>query len=136
MSGDGNRDDGVRLDRWLWAARFFKTRQLAAAACRGGKVDTNGQRAKPARVVQPGDTLVIQKEGQRFEVEVLAVAGRRLPATAAAGLYRESEQSIAARAEQAERQRTVAAAVRYDRGRPSKRDRRIMDRAKRSGIPD
>ena len=89
--------DAVRIDKWLWAARFFKTRTLASRACDLGRIESNGLRAKPAREVRAGDKLVIQNEGGRFEVDVLAVSEIRGPASVAQTLYRETDASRDAR---------------------------------------
>ncbi|PIE59876.1 MAG: RNA-binding protein [Desulfobulbus propionicus] len=116
--------ESVRIDKWLWAARFFKTRSMAAKAVSGGHVHLNGGRIKPARIVRKGDELRIRKGALTFVVTITAVADRRGPASAARLLYEESEQSIALREEAAERRRLVAMpAVKPDR-RPDKRDRR------------
>jgi ribosome-associated heat shock protein Hsp15 len=120
--------DGVRIDKWLWAARFFKTREQASKACELGRVTSSGQRAKPAREVRAGDMLRIQKEDGEREVEVLALSQQRGPATVAQTLYRETEASIELRRKAAEERRllgpmyTAAAPA----GRPGKRDRRLI----------
>ena len=90
--------DGTRVDKWLWAARFFKTRSLAGHACELGRVDWNGQRAKPAREVRVGDTLRVSTPAGDFTLEVLGVSEMRGPAPVAQQLYRESEESKQARA--------------------------------------
>jgi len=113
----------MRLDRWLWAARFFKTRGLAQEAIAGGHVHLNGQRVKPARAVRPGDRLEISRGEERFEVHVTALADRRGPAAAARALYEESGSSIAAR-EAARQHRRDLAGSRPPAARPDKRDRR------------
>jgi ribosome-associated heat shock protein Hsp15 len=87
----------MRTDKWLWAARFFKTRALAARACELGRVESNGQTAKPAREVRIGDLLRIKNEGGDFQVRVVALSEMRGPATVARTLYGETEESIAAR---------------------------------------
>jgi ribosome-associated heat shock protein Hsp15 len=124
MGGDGP----VRLDKWLWAARFFKTRGLAQEAIAGGKVHLNGQRAKPSRAVQPGDRIEVTKEPYRFAVSVLAVAGRRGPAREAAKLYEESPASIAERERLREERRLQRSLVRGPERRPDKRARRHIIR--------
>ena len=115
--------DGVRIDIWLWAARFFKTRVLAKKACELGRVQSNAHQAKPAREVRVGDMLRITNDGGDFEVEVLALSEMRGPAAVAQTLYRETEASRELRAKVAEERKSMphfdAAA-----GRPSKRDRR------------
>ncbi len=97
----------VRLDKWLWATRFFKTRGLAQQAVKGGHVEINGDKPKPSRLVRPGDRLEITKGELRFELEVLSVGDKRVSAPLAREMYRESEASIArreaARAERAEK---------------------------------
>ncbi len=113
----------MRLDRWLWAARFFKTRGLAQEAIAGGHVHLNGQRVKPARAVRPGDRLEISRGEERFEVHVTALADRRGPAAAARALYEETESSVAAR-EAARQHRRDLAGSRPPAARPDKRDRR------------
>ncbi len=113
----------IRLDRWLWAARFFKTRGLAQQAVAGGHVRLNGQRVKAAKSVKPGDRLEIVRGDERFELHVLALAARRGPAPAARALYEESEASIAAR-ETAVRLRRDLASNQPPPSRPDKRDRR------------
>lgn len=115
--------DEVRLDRWLWAARFFKTRAVAQQAIAGGHVHVNGQRVKAARPVHPGDRLEITRGEERFEVQVLALAERRGPAAVARGLYEETEASLAARAS-AQQSRRDTAGNRPPATRPGKRDRR------------
>lgn len=119
---------GVRLDKWLWAARFFKTRALAARACELGRVLSNGQPMKPAREIHPGSPLSITTEGGLFQVEVLALSEVRGPAAVAQTLYRESEASKAARAKAAEERRAMAAWERLPEARPDKRDRRMLAR--------
>jgi len=88
----------VRIDKWLWAARFFKTRALASKACDLGRIHSNGHEAKPAREVRLGDQLVVRNEGGEFQIEVLLLSEMRGPAAVAQTLYRENEASIAARA--------------------------------------
>lgn len=124
-------DDAVRIDKWLWASRFFRSRGLAAEAVKGGKVRVNGQRAKPARGVRPGDRLRIVKEPWEFHVDVLDVTERRGPAREAEQLYRETDASAQARAEQAARRRAERlTAPRPPAGRPDRRDRRALRRMK------
>jgi ribosome-associated heat shock protein Hsp15 len=131
MVGNGPKQENVRLDRWLWAARFFKTRQLASEAVKGGKVRVNGSRAKPARMVAVGDELEIRRGAYTWAVRVDALSGRRGPASQAAGLYTEHEASAAERARIAGERRTLAAQIIYDREQPSPRDRRAMRQRKR-----
>jgi len=128
-----NPDDSVRIDRWLWAIRLFKTRQIAAAAVKGGKVTLNGQRPKPAKSVKPGDELVVTKEGYRHHIRVLVTGEKRVSATVAVTMYEESEASVAEREEQAARRRAANLGVVRGDGRPTKRDRRLLDDLKRGG---
>ena len=115
----------TRLDRWLWAARFFKTRGLAQEAIAGGHVHVNGQRAKAARMLRPGELLAITRGEERFEVRVLALAERRGPAAVARTLYEETEASCLARAA-AQQARRDLAGNRAPAARPDKRDRRRL----------
>ena len=119
---------GVRIDKWLWAARFFKTRSLATDAVSGGKIKLNGAATKPARDVKAGDRLEVFNGDTRWEVVVRALSEKRGPATEARQLYEETAESIAAReAEQMRRKFTVEPAADIH-GRPTKRDRRRLDR--------
>jgi len=120
--------DGVRLDKWLWAARFFKTRALAARACELGRVVSNGQPMKPARMIHVGSQMAVTTEGGQFHVEVLELSETRGPAAVAQALYRESEESKAARAKLAEERKAMAAWERLPDSRPDKRDRRTLSR--------
>jgi ribosome-associated heat shock protein Hsp15 len=112
------------LDKWLWAARFFKTRSLASRACDLGRIESNGITAKPAREVRCGDRLIVQNEGGRFEVEVLAVSDLRGPAAVAQTLYRETDASREARRALAAERKTMDQFAPRFPGRPTKRDRR------------
>lgn len=114
---------GIRLDRWLWAARFFKTRGLAHQAITGGHVHLNGQRVKAARPVRPGDRLEITRGEERFEIQVVALAARRGPASVARELYEETEASCTARAAAQQLRRDLAGS-RPPASRPDKRARR------------
>jgi ribosome-associated heat shock protein Hsp15 len=123
-------DDGsakVRVDKWLWAARFFKTRSLASAAVDAGQVRVNGDRVKPARAVRAGDRITIRKAGFEWNAQVLAIAERRGSATEAAKLYVEPEASRKAREEEYARRQAAAAASAHASGRPTKRDRRRLE---------
>ena len=120
--------NSVRMDKWLWAARFFKTRALAARACDLGRIQVAGMRAKPARDVHAGDRLCIENESGAFDVEVLQLSEARGPAAAAQSLYRETEQSRAARALRAAEHRAMQQFLPLPQGRPSKRDRRRIIR--------
>jgi ribosome-associated heat shock protein Hsp15 len=118
----------VRIDRWLWAARFFKSRTLAAHACDLGRVESNGARAKPAREVKAGDLLSIKTAAGDFQVEVLILSDIRGPAPVAQTLYRETEASRELRQRLAEQRKAMPPPEAFREGRPSKRDRRRMDR--------
>jgi ribosome-associated heat shock protein Hsp15 len=118
----------VRLDKWLWAARFFKTRALAARACELGRILSNGQPMKPARDLHIGNSLAITNDGGLFQVEVLALSDTRGPAAVAQTLYRETEASKEARAKAAEERKALAAWERLPDSRPDKRDRRTLSR--------
>ncbi|MDX2150737.1 MAG: RNA-binding S4 domain-containing protein [Bryobacteraceae bacterium] len=124
---------GVRIDKWLWAARFFKTRSLASRACELGRIEANGQTAKPAREVKTGDLLCIRNEGGTFVVEVAALSETRGPAAVAQGLYRETDESIEARRKEAEQRKAMRDFVPAPEARPSKRDRRRIDRLRGRG---
>ena len=121
----------VRLDKWLWAARFYKTRSLATAAVAGGKVHVNGERAKPAKPVAPGDTVRIRIPPYEWIVVVRGLAERRGPAPAAAGLYEETAASRAARERLALGFRLAQGDVYEGKGRPTKKQRREIDRLDR-----
>jgi ribosome-associated heat shock protein Hsp15 len=116
--------DGVRIDAWLWAARFFKTRTLAKHACELGRVLSNGQTAKAAREVRVGDMLRVSNEGGEFEIEVLGLSDERGPAAVAQTLYRETEASREKRAQVAAEHRAARQFEILPQGRPSKRDRK------------
>jgi ribosome-associated heat shock protein Hsp15 len=118
--------EGTRIDKWLWAARFFKTRELASKACEMSRVSSNGVRAKPAREVRVGDMLQINNGTVEWEIEVLALSQQRGPAAVAQMLYRETEASIEARRKAAEERRLLAPIGQISTGRPSKRDRRLI----------
>lgn len=120
-------DQKVRLDKWLWAARFFKTRTAATDAVTGGKAEINGEGAKPARPVQPGDTLRIRLAPYEYIVVVTGVAERRGSAAMAAGLYRETDASRATR-ERLHEQLRLAPNLEFSAGKPSKKDRRTIER--------
>ena len=122
---------GVRMDKWLWAARFFKTRTLAARACDLGRIASNGQRAKAAREVRAGDLVQVTNDGGDFQVEVLALSEMRGPAAVAQTLYRETETSRESRLKLAEERKAMPHFEKLREGRPSKRDRRRIDRLRR-----
>ena len=120
--------DKMRLDKWLWAARFYKTRSLAVQEIGKGRVQVNDQPAKPAREVAPGDVVCIRKEDPPIHVRVCAVSGVRGPAPVARQLYEETPDSIAARERAAEMRRLAPEpALGIEAGRPTKRDRRLID---------
>jgi ribosome-associated heat shock protein Hsp15 len=121
--------DRLRLDKWLWAARFHKTRGLAADEVDRGRVRVNGQPAKPARELKAGDTVEIRQEAVWRVVRVLALSATRGPATLAQALYAETPESVAARLKAAEARRLgVEPALAQEQGRPTKRDRREWQR--------
>ncbi|TFW30438.1 RNA-binding S4 domain-containing protein [Duganella callida] len=119
--------DAVRLDKWLWAARFFKTRSLACDAVDRGRVTVNGDRAKPARNVKVGDVLEIDNGSDKWEVDVMNLSDVRGPATVARNLYEETDVSVARRAAVAENRRLFPEPSAHLKGRPTKRDRRHLD---------
>src|ERR1700693_2663709 len=120
--------NSVRMDMWLWAARFFKTRTLAKHACELGRIVSNGQVAKAAREVRIGDMLRVSNEGGDFEVEVLLLSDVRGPAAVAQTLYRETEESRALREKVAAERKAMRQFETLPEGRPSKRDRRHIIR--------
>jgi ribosome-associated heat shock protein Hsp15 len=120
--------NGVRMDKWLWAARFFKTRSIASHACELGRIESNGQMAKPAREVKVGDMLRVKNDSGEFVVEVLGLSEMRGPAAVAQGLYRETEESRAARQKAIEDRKSMPYLDALMQGKPSKRDRRDLDR--------
>lgn len=119
---------GTRIDKWLWAARFFKTRALASHACDLGRIQSNGQHAKPAREVHPGDHLQIRNDSGDYLIEVLALSDVRGPSAVAQMLYRESNESRELRLRAAEERKAMLSAGELPISKPSKRDRREMDR--------
>lgn len=128
--------DRVRLDKWLWAARFFKTRSLATEAVTGGKVEVNGERAKPAKAIKPGDEVRLRLGPYEHILIVRALADRRGPASVAQTLYEETEASRQARERTAEQLRLAPGTFVYEeKGRPTKKDRRelarVIDRGRR-----
>jgi ribosome-associated heat shock protein Hsp15 len=118
----------VRIDKWLWAARFFKTRSLAARACELGRIESNGQPAKAAREVRAGDLLQVKNDSGGFQVEVLALSETRGPAAVAQALYRETEASRELRLKLAEERKAMPHFEALREGKPSKRDRREIAR--------
>jgi len=116
------------MDKWLWAARMFKTRSLAAKACDLGRIESNGQTAKPAREVRVGDSLAIRNISGQFQLEVLLLSEIRGPAAVAQTLYRETEEGLEARLKAAEERKAGLLFDDTREGKPSKRERRAMDR--------
>jgi ribosome-associated heat shock protein Hsp15 len=128
--------DSVRIDKWLWAARFFKTRSLATDAVDGGKVEINGEHAKPSKNVKPGDTVRLRLGPFEHILVVKALGERRGPASVAQSLYEETPESKAARDKLSAQLKMAPAAFVYeDKGRPTKKDRRdlaaFIDRKRR-----
>jgi ribosome-associated heat shock protein Hsp15 len=119
---------GTRIDKWLWAARFFKTRALASHACELGRIHSNGQQAKPAREVRAGDLLQIKNDSGDYQVEVLAVSEMRGPAAVAQTLYRETDAGRELRLKAAEERKAMLAMEELPVTKPSKRDRREIAR--------
>jgi ribosome-associated heat shock protein Hsp15 len=117
----------VRMDKWLWAARFFKTRALAARSCELGRIESNGQPAKAAREVRVGDVLQVKNDSGDFELEVLGLSEMRGPAVVAQTLYRETEASRELRRKLAAERKESPNFEELREGRPSKRDRREID---------
>jgi ribosome-associated heat shock protein Hsp15 len=120
----------VRIDKWLWAARFFKTRTLAASAVENGRVRIDGERVKPARNVHVGDQLQIDNGSTEWEVAVRALADKRGSAAIAQTLYEETEESIRKRQQKAEQRKLFHEPSMDIKGRPTKRDRRMLDKTR------
>ncbi len=116
--------ESIRIDKWLWAARFFKTRALAGKACDIGRIEINGVRAKPAREVRTGNMVRVENEGGIFHIEVLLLSGMRGPAAVAQTLYKETDAGREARLKLAEERKTMQMYAPLPERRPSKRDRR------------
>ncbi|MGH9530353.1 MAG: RNA-binding S4 domain-containing protein [Terriglobales bacterium] len=125
--------NSARIDKWLWAARFFKTRALAAKACELGRIQSNGQSAKPAREVRIGDMLRVTNGGGDFHVEVLLLSEVRGPASVAQTLYRETDESRESRLKVAAERKAMKQFEQLPEGRPSKRDRREIIRFRGRG---
>ena len=119
-------DTRVRLDKWLYAARFYKTRSVAAQAIESGRARVDDQRVKPSHAIKAGARISLSKDSLVWKVEVAAVSDKRGPATEAAKLYRESPESVAVREEEIARRKAAAASVPRTSGRPTKRDRRKL----------
>lgn len=128
-----SNDDGgrIRFDKWLWAARFYKTRALAVDAIESGKIEVNGERSKRAKLVQSGDTIRIRMGPYEHVVAVRGVSDKRGPAAAAALLYEEEAESKKAREAMALHMKAMRVDTGYDSGRPTKKDRREIERLKR-----
>ncbi len=124
---------GTRIDKWLWAARFFKTRALASTSCDLGRVSSAGISAKPSREVRVGDTLQVKTERGDFGIEVLGLSEVRGPAAVAQTLYRETEESVAARQKAEEARKLLPWFETVGEGRPSKRNRRDLNRLRGRG---
>ncbi len=122
--------DHARLDRWLWAARFFKTRALASAAIEGGRVDVNGDRPKPAKTIHPGDVVSVRLGPYEHVVTVRALSVRRGPAAAAAQLYEEDPAGRVRRERLAEQHKVAAQAFGFGEGKPTRQERRATRRLK------
>jgi ribosome-associated heat shock protein Hsp15 len=120
----------VRLDKWVWTARFFKTRQLAIEAINAGRIDVNGERAKPSKAIRAGDTLLLRKPPYAFHLSVRAVGEKRVSATLAKSLYDETPESIAAREALVKELREMPPPV--FKGRPTKQDRRALEKLHQS----
>ena len=123
-ASSGQAGSHVRIDKWLWAARFFKTRALASRACDLGRIESNGLRAKPSREVRPGDRLRVENQSGLFEIDVLTASEVRGPAAVAHTLYRETEAGREARLRAAEARKVMNQIAPLPERRPSKRDRR------------
>jgi ribosome-associated heat shock protein Hsp15 len=121
--------DNVRIDKWLWAARFFKTRSLAADAVERGRVRIGGEPVKPARAVKVNEKISVDNGSDRWEVLVLGLSDKRGPAPVARALYSETEESIVRRERDQEARRLFPEPGSSIKGRPTKRDRRAIDRA-------
>jgi ribosome-associated heat shock protein Hsp15 len=118
----------VRIDKWLWASRFFKSRALASRACELGRIEANGQSVKPSREIHPGEMLRVKNESGEFEIEVLILSEMRGPAAVAQTLYRETEESREQRRKLAEERKAMPRFEPSREGRPTKRDRRQLAR--------
>lgn len=125
------RPGKVRLDKWLWAARFYKTRALSAEAIAGGKIEVNGERAKRSKLIQSSDTMRIRMGPYEHIIDVTGVSATRGSATIAATLYKETDESKKAREAMAAHVRAMNANTGYESGRPTKKDRRDIEKVRR-----
>lgn len=130
MKSEQSALNKLRLDKWLWAARFFKTRSLAKAAIEGGKVHLDGQRVKVSREISVGDTMQIRQGWDQKVIEVIALSDQRRGAPEAQGLYRETEESIARREAEAAARKAAGGMIDRPAGRPNKKQRRHIHRLK------
>ena len=130
VHADTSDVEGQRLDKWLWVARFFKTRGLAAEAIAAGKVQVDGKRVKPAKTVRPGSTIKVRRDDWIWEVTLRALSIRRRSATEASALYEETEQSQRQRGQHIEERGATTVERRRGAGRPTKRDRRRLARVR------
>ena len=130
MSSSEEIQPGIRLDRWLWAARFFKTRQLAVDAVNAGRVEVHGERVKPAKTIKPGDHLLLRKPPVEYQLVVKAVSEKRGSVIIARTMFIESAESIAAREKVVAELREMPPPI--FRGRPTKKDRRTLERWQRN----
>jgi ribosome-associated heat shock protein Hsp15 len=130
ISGLSGMDEGLRIDKWLWTSRFFKTRPLASEAVNGGKVHLNGQRVKAGRLVKTGDTLSIQKSSVLYEVTITGINKTRRPAKEALLTYEESEQSQLKREQEQEIKKLASATRPIPQRKPGKREREQLRRFK------
>ena len=128
------RPGKVRLDKWLWAARFYKTRALSVEAIAGGKIEVNGERAKRSKLIQSGDTMRIRMGPYEHIIDVTGVSSTRGSATIAATLYKETDASKKAREAMALHVRAMNANTGYESGRPTKKDRRDIEKVRRRGF--
>lgn len=128
MKTASDSDERIRLDKWLWAARFFKTRSLATEAIDGGKVQVNGERVKPARAVRVGERMSVRIGPYVWEIVVRGLSDRRGPAPEAQKLYEETPASLTERLATADRIRAARPVNPLQKGRPTKKDRRELDR--------
>lgn len=130
MATKSNELTEIRLDKWLWASRFFKTRAVAVESINGGRVHLNGVRVKPARAIRCGDELKITRGTERYHVIVMGLNDKRRPAKEAVLMYEETEESIQSREDANELNRLQSANIKQPTHKPNKRERRVMDKFK------